>query len=140
MPAPYSSDLRQRVLAACEAATQKRAEIAELFQISEPTIYNWLRQQREEGRTTPKPHAGGPAPQIGPDEEDCLREIVEEANDLTLEEYGERLRQRCDLELSHSTISRTLARLGLVRKKSRSGPASRSETTSRPHARSFAGR
>jgi transposase len=140
MPAPYSSDLRHRVLAACEAATQKRAEIAELFQVSEPTIYNWLRQQREEGRTTPKPHAGGPTPQIGPDEEDCLREIVEEANDLTLEEYGERLRQRCDLELSHSTISRTLARLGLVRKKRRSGPASRSETTSRSHARSSAGR
>jgi transposase len=140
MPAAYSSDLRKRVLAACEAATQKRAEIAELFQISEPTLYNWLRQQREEGRTTPKPHAGGPAPQIGPEEEECLREIVEQANDLTLEEYRERLRQRCYLELSTSTISRALARLGLPRKKRRSGPKSSSGRTFRRHARSFASR
>jgi transposase len=140
MPAAYSSDLRERVLAACEAATQKRAEIAELFQISEPTLYNWLRQHREEGRTTAKPHAGGPAPQIGPEEEECLREIVEQANDLTLAEYRERLRQRCHLEVSPSTISRALTRLGLPRKKRRSGPLSRREKTSRPHARSFASR
>lgn len=117
MPAPYSSDLRARVLAACEAGTQKRGEIAALFQISEATLYNWQKQAREEGRTTAKPHAGGPAPQLGRDEEDLLREIVQEAIDLTLPEYNERLRQRCGLEVSNATISRALSRLGLPRKK-----------------------
>lgn len=140
MPAAYSSDLRERVLAACEEATQKRAEIAERFQVSEPTVFNWLRQYREEGRTTPKPHAGGPAPQIGPREEACLHEIVREGNDLTLEEYRDRLRQRCDLEVSPSTVGRALGRLGLVRKKRRSRPTSSSERTYKPRARRIASR
>jgi hypothetical protein len=59
---------------------------------------------------------GRPRTVDGPEEEGCSREIVEQANDLTLEEHRERLRQRCDPELSTSTISRALACLDLPRK------------------------
>jgi len=65
MPRPYSADLRARVLHACEAAVQSRAEIAAQFEVGESTVYLWLKQQRAEGRTAPKPHAGGRWPRAG---------------------------------------------------------------------------
>jgi transposase len=140
MPAPYSTDLRERVLAACAEGTQPRSEIARTFQISQATLYNWQRQAKEEGRTTPKPATGGPPRYLGTEAEEVLREMVEAANDLTLDEYNEHLRQRCGLEVSTSTISRALSRLALPRKKRRFAPLSRSGRTSKRHARSFASR
>jgi transposase len=59
MPGPSSSDLRERVLAACEVGTQKRGEIADLFQISKPTLYNGQKQAEKDGRTTSKPQSAG---------------------------------------------------------------------------------
>src|ERR687886_2886356 len=70
MPTGYSADLRERVLAACESGAGSRAVIARRFSVCEATVYNWLRQAREEDRRAPKPHAGGPAPRLdarGPD-------------------------------------------------------------------------
>ena len=58
MPQPYSSDLRQRVLHALERSPLKRAEIAQQFEVSPSTLYNWQKQLKEEGRTVAKPHAG----------------------------------------------------------------------------------
>lgn len=126
MPAPYSADLRQRVLAACKDPTLTRAEVARRFQISEPTVYNWLQQERDEGRRSAKPHNGGPQRTLGAAAEDVLRELVEEENDRTLAEYNRRLRERGGVQVSDSTISRALSRLGLVRKKRRSEPVNRS--------------
>lgn len=39
MPRAYSTDLRQRVIAACEAGERTRREVAEQFQIGEATLY-----------------------------------------------------------------------------------------------------
>ena len=67
MPKPYSADLRERVLAACEPGEAGRAAVAQRFNVSGATGYNWLRQAREEGRRAAKPHAGGPAPKVDAD-------------------------------------------------------------------------
>ena len=119
MPIPYSVDLRKRVLAACEAAAHTRAEIARQFRVSPATLYNWLKQAREAGRTAPKPARGGLASQIGPCEAHQLRQLVEDDNDRTLAEYTARLREASGVAVSPSTISRALKRLRLPRKKTR---------------------
>jgi hypothetical protein len=62
MPQPYSADLRERVLVACEWGGLPQVEIARRFQICPATISNWRRQAREEGRRQPKPHSGGVPP------------------------------------------------------------------------------
>ena len=59
MPQPYSPDLRERVLAACERGDGSQVEIAHRFQVCPATVSNWRRQEREEGRRCPKPHSGG---------------------------------------------------------------------------------
>src|ERR687886_1287845 len=143
MPTGYSADLRERVLAACESGAGSRAVIARRFSVCEATVYNWLRQAREEGRRAPKPHAGGPAPRLDAGGLEALRELVAAQNDATLAEYAERLAARTGTRVSRPTLCQTLRRLGLRRKKSRSGRASRSARilpTRAPRSASGSGR
>ncbi len=61
MPRAYSNDLRQRVIAACAAGTLPQREIAVRFQISEGTLYDWLRRWRSKGS-----YAAAPLPGVTP--------------------------------------------------------------------------
>ncbi len=57
----YSTDLRERVVAACDAGGATREQVAERFAVSVPWIRKLLRQQRETGSIAPRPR-GGRAP------------------------------------------------------------------------------
>ncbi len=116
MPQPYSADLRQRVIAACEAGEWTRREIAQQFQISETTLYEWLQRWRQCGSYAAAPHAGGHASHL---DETVLRELVEEQNDATLSEYAQRLAERTGRLYSISMLSRVLKELKLSRKERR---------------------
>ena len=129
MPRPYSTDLRERALRACERGRVTRARIAALFGVGETTLYRWQQQTRIDGRRKAKPARGGPAPRLDSKSLDELRALVAEANALTLAEYAGRLAERTGVRVSGSTLCRALRRLGLVRKKpfeprSRIGPTS----------------
>jgi transposase len=117
MPAPYSPDLRHRVLAACKAHQTTFAKIAQQYTVSEATLHNWRKAEREEGRREAKPHAGGPARKLGEADEAVLAKLVEEQNDSTLEEYVASLHERTGKRVSDSTMSVVLRRLRLPRKK-----------------------
>lgn len=125
MPRAYSVDLRERVLAACARGEGSRAAVAQRFSVSTATVYNWLRQAREEDRRAPKPHAGGPAPRLDAEGLAVLQELVARQNDATLAEYAERLAARTGVQVSRPTLCQVLRRLQLRRKKRRSGPARR---------------
>ena len=58
MPQPYSADLRRAALRACARDDGTRRRIARRYGVGESTLYGWLRQEREEGRRRPRPHAG----------------------------------------------------------------------------------
>ena len=135
MPRPYSADLRGRALRACAHAGASRAEIARRFEVAEATLYSWLRQERAEGRREAKPHAGGPAPTIDAAGLEVVRTLVEEDNGATLEEHVGRYAARTQQRVSVALMCRTLRRrLGLTRKKRRSGPRSWGAPTSPPSA------
>src|SRR5687767_4933353 len=59
MGRPYSTDLRERVLRACEVGDESQAAIARRFEISESAVGSWLRQLRRDGRREAKPHGRG---------------------------------------------------------------------------------
>ena len=134
MPRPYSTDLRERALRACERGRLSRARIATLFGIGETTLYRWQQQARIDGRRTAKPARGGPPPRLDGRTLHVLRDLVREANALTLQEYAAQLAERTGVWVSGSTLCRALRRLGLLRKKP-SGPRSRTGPTSPPNAR-----
>jgi transposase len=133
MPRAYSTDLRERVLAACERGVATQAQAARRFGVSERTVSGWLRTAREEGRRGPKPPARGRTPVGG--QAAVLAGLVAEQSDATLAEYAGRLAERAGVRRSLAAVCRALKTLGLVRKKRRSGPPSRIAPMSPPRGR-----
>src|SRR5947208_9227906 len=128
MPRAYSTDLRERALAACEAGEGRQSEIARVYRIGERTLSAWLRTAREEGRRAPRPPRGGRPPVGG--EAATLAGLVAERNDATLAEYADRLAERTGVRRSPSALCRAPKALGLVRKKRRPRPPSGTGRTS----------
>lgn len=119
----YSADLRERVLADCDAGLGTRA-VAAKYRVSESWVRRLKQVRQETGRTTPVDQRRGPTPGWV-SHADAIRAAVAADPDATLAEY----RQRFALPLSRSALARALIVLGLSRKKSRSGPASRTART-----------
>ena len=115
----YSADLRERVLAACDAGEKTKA-VAERFDVSASWVRRVTQVRRESGRVTHAPHAGGHTPGWVT-HADAIRQAVRDDPDATLDEY----RTRFALPLSRAGLARALAALGLPRKTSRCGRASR---------------
>lgn len=128
MGRPYSTDLRARVLRACESGTESLAAIARRFEISESAARSWVRQLHEDGRREPKPHGRGFLSILDEDDGAVLRALVAEKNDGTLAEYAQAFTERTGEEISGSSICRALQRHGLGIKKD---PASHRTTKTR---------
>ena len=113
MPQPYSPDLRERVLVACERGDGSQVDIAHRFQVCPATVSNWRRQEREEGRRAPKPHSGGVPSRLDGAALEVLRQLVIEDNDALLREYRERLAERTGVTVCLAVICEALKRLKL---------------------------
>src|SRR5690349_21704710 len=100
MPRAYSTDLRERALAACEAGAGSQSAVARRRRIGERTLSAWLRTAREGGRRHPKPRRGGRASLGG--EREALAGLVAERNDATLAEYADRLAEPTGVRRSAS--------------------------------------
>lgn len=123
MPAAYSLDLRQRVLACAEEEGLTHGALARRFRVGESTLRGWLRRARETGSVAPKPHAGGPTPAIDAAGAAVLEALVAEANGATLAELAARYAARRGTRvLDVSTVCRACQRLDLRRKKKERRP------------------
>lgn len=130
MPRPYSADLRERALTACERREGSRAGIARRFVVGVSTLHDWLRQARAEGRRAAKPAKGGRPLLGGGEARAALERVLAERGDATLAELADELATRTGRRWSRSALCRALARLGWPRKKRRSGLPSRTAPTS----------
>jgi transposase len=117
----YSMDLRQRVVAACDRGEETRDQVARRFGVSIAWVYKLLRRRREADTIAPKPHGGGQPPAFDAEADGRLCRAVADRPDATLED----LRQAAGIDCGISAVHRAVERLGLPRKKSRSGPPSR---------------
>jgi transposase len=117
----YSIDLRERVVAACDAGDATREQVAARFAVSVPWIRKLLRQRRQTGSIAPKLRGGGRAPAFDAEAADRLREAVRADDDATLAELAHAAGVSC----GPSAVHRALGRLGITRKKSRGGRPSR---------------
>jgi transposase len=113
----YSLDLRQKVVQAYERGDGTIDEIASLFSVGPTFVKKMLRLHREDGDLSPRPHGGGNTPKLSDKHLQMIRAEIARNNDITAEELRELLRKRASVEVSQPTISRTLARLNLRRKK-----------------------
>ena len=119
----YSLDLRERIVTACDEGVETRAEVAGRFQVSESWVRRLLQRRRETGSIAPKPRGGGHPPAFDAAGAERLRRVLADRPDATLKELAEESGAAC----STSAVDRALKRLGITRKKSRSGPRSRTD-------------
>lgn len=119
----YSVDLRERVV---RAATGGMAQsvVARTFGVGRATVQRWVRRRRETGGVAPSARPGA-APWVGPHDAAALRDQVAAMPDATLAEHCDAWAAARGVRLGVSAMHRTLRRLGITRKKSRSTPASR---------------
>ena|SRR5690242_731131 len=114
MGAPYSLDLRQRVVAAV-ADGMNCAEAAEHYQISHSSAIRWTRRQRETGSPAALP-MGGKKPFALVGEETWIRARVAEQPDITGRELLAELNAR-GVDVSYYGVWHFLDHSGLSFKK-----------------------
>jgi len=113
MAKPYSWDLRERVIARCDAGDRPE-EVAPLFRVAVRSVYNWLKLRQETGSLAPRPSRPGRKWKLG-EHQERVRELVAEHPDATLEELCDRL----PVKVGTTTLWEALVRLGISLKKSR---------------------
>ena len=124
---PYSMDLRERVVAACEAGTDTQAEVAKRFDVSLAWLKRLLQRKRNNGSIAPQPHRGGRKPAFEGADLERLKTAVQDAPDATLQE----LLEKTGVVASVMAVYRALERLHCHRKKSRCTPANKGARTSK---------
>lgn len=127
-------DLRERVVAACEAATDSKAEVAKRFKVSAAWVRRLLQRKRESGSIAALPRRAGRKPIFVGASLEKLRAAVQETPDATLQE----LLKETGVAASIMAVQRALERMDCRRKKSRSTPASKSVRMSKRGAKSGA--
>jgi transposase len=93
-----------------------RTQVAQIFNVSMPTIKRWLKRWRETGEVDPKPNPGPPA-RKGAALEEALPSQLRVNPDFTLEEHRQLFEETYGISVSTSSISRAFERLGLPPKK-----------------------
>lgn len=133
----YSTDLRERVVDAYEAAEGTVRELADQYKLTKNTVENWLSLVRSTGSVAPRAHGGGVAATISGDRLDVLCRLVGEDDDATLDELRRRLEKECHIKTSRAAVSRALLKAKFTRKRRRSTRTSgTAPTSSRPVPRS----
>jgi transposase len=110
MGAPYSLDLRERVVAAVSAG-MSRAQAAKHFRVSHSSAIRWTKRLEETGSPAALP-MGGKKPFVLAGEEAWIRARIEEKPDLTSRELLAELTER-GIEVSHYGVWHFLAHVGL---------------------------
>src|SRR4051794_29941356 len=111
MAGSYSTDLRERVLAAMEAGETPEVA-ARRFTVGRSTAYRWAAAARDQGRRAAKRMGGGPKPKISGEVAAALLGVLGETNHLTLAECRDRLAERTGVRVHPWTVGRALRRCG----------------------------
>ncbi len=115
MPKASSSDLRERVIQACDQG-ERAAAVVKRFGVSESLIEKLKQRRRDSGMVAAKPHAGGRQPLLAAHGE-RIHAQLQARPDTTLQE----LREAPGLSVSLSTWWSHLRRLGLMFKNNPDG-------------------
>lgn len=112
----YSSDLRERVIAAARTPNLTQPEIAATFSVSLSSVETWLRTFRHTQRIEPLPFAGGRKRTLQPYAQ-VIRETVAHQPDATLAELCARVFAKTGVSATPGMLCRELQILKLPRKK-----------------------
>ena len=136
MGAPYSQDLRERVISIVDGG-MGAYEAAPLLQVSVSYIYKAMTRRRT-GEVNASARRGHRPRKLTPEQEAALASHIEAHPDTTLVALQTWLAAEHAVRLSNGAMWSAVDRLGLSFKKRRSAPPSRTVRTSPPGAGSGA--
>ncbi|MCA1718625.1 MAG: winged helix-turn-helix domain-containing protein [Actinobacteria bacterium] len=114
----YSEDLRRKIVQALRRGMAK-SQAARTFSVSLSSVKRYAKMA-DEGRSLAPKKRPGSKPRIGGPAERLLEADLEERpSSATLADRREYLRRVANVQVSESTVSRMLKRLGFSRKKGR---------------------
>lgn len=116
MAAPYSEDLRQRLIRAVTKGLSCH-QAAALFELGVSTAIGWARRWRETGAVAAKPMGGDHKSRVAGADASWVLALVKSEPDLTLAEIADRLRRHRQLTVSVSVVWRFLDKHKLTFKK-----------------------
>ncbi|MEX0272679.1 transposase [Leptolyngbyaceae cyanobacterium UHCC 1019] len=117
MPAPLSVDLRERVIAAYQAKEGSMRQLAERFKVSLSFVRDLSRHYRQSGTVAPKAHGGGAVAKLGAAQLPIVKALVAAQPDALLKELCERFTEKTGIQVSLSTMQRSVQTLELSVKK-----------------------
>jgi transposase len=115
MPAPYSQDLRERVIGFMALGGSARKAAAR-FDVSLSSASRWGQRWRAEGQARPRAMGGDRRSRLGEHRAKVLQ-LVARQPDLTLQEIRSALAASCGVTVGLSTVHRFLAGQKLTLKK-----------------------
>ena len=115
MPAPYSQDLRERVIGFMALGGSARAT-ATRFDVSVSSALRWAQRWRAEGHARPRAMGGDRRSRLGKHRARVLQ-LVAQQPDLTLREIRTALAASCGITVGLSTVHRFLCAHKLTLKK-----------------------
>jgi len=115
MPAPYSQDLRERVISFMALGGSARAA-ATRFDVSVSSAIRWAQRWRAEGHARPRAMGGDRRSRLSEYSAKVLS-LVAQQPDLTLREIRSALAASCGITVGLSTVHRFLGAHNLTLKK-----------------------
>ena len=116
-----SVDLRKRVVEAYEEGGVSYAAVGRRFSVHWRSVKAWVELSRSTGSLEPSKAPRGRKTLLQGDKLDQLKQLVEEDINATEADLVERLKKRFGIETSTSSVGRAIRKMGLTRKKRRSG-------------------
>jgi transposase len=113
----YSQDLRERVLRAADQGMAHQ-EIVKVLGVSLATIGRYLKQRRETGQVRAKAIPGRPSKKMASLQAGLVAQL-QRFPDATLQQHAQYWEQRQGMQVSRWTVGRTIKRMGVTRKKTR---------------------
>ena len=130
MTRPLSVELREKVVSAYKKGLGSTSEIAEMFSITQRTVFRFLKLDRERGDLSPTPIPGRP-PILNAENLAIIKKIVLANADETLDQYRSRFYNETGIDVSAVTIHNACNILNLNRKKKVSLQRNKTERTSK---------
>ena len=112
---PYSSDLREKIIASHEEGISIR-KLARQYRVSRGMVWNLVKLKRDTGSIEPKVARGGKPSQLKGKEQKLIT-MVRQYSDYTLEEYCEYWDEQTGVRVSASTMCRELQKIKWTIKK-----------------------
>lgn len=114
--APYSLDLRQRIIATYEVGNTSIREVAKQFQVATKTVQTLLKQYRKTGELNHKPLGSQIKSPLEAHREKIL-EIVSEHPDWALWQYCEEVAEQTGVSVTTGSMCRFFQRHNITLKK-----------------------